>query len=334
MSFDLTRSNLFATTLYSLVLVVVFWGSGSSIVASQTAFVIPTEHYWVSETLAELIASYADVCQILSASLVFVCSLMVARLAIRNVLYLERTYMPSLLFVVISSAVYVAGKSILPLMVSFLLLRATSLFFKSYTIKHLAAGVYLLAGFYFGLAAVIYPPSIYLGLMLFAGLGTFRINNIREWIAASVGFVLAFGLLFYTMWLADYDVTHQFNLLLAEFNEHDNLGLVWRSFTIIDYTFVGVISTLFILAYVVFLRSRPKYKLRGVKAYNYLVFFMLWAVIVMLISPVRTLYLLPVVAVPLSVLIPTYFASRRSTFLSNFLYALLLLSAIAIHFVR
>lgn len=333
MNFDLTRSNLFATTLYSLVLLVVFWGSGSSIAGSVAQIANP-DPYMISSAIEQTITLYPHLFQTLSALLAFVCSMMVARLVVRNVLYLERTYMPSLLFVIISSSFYVAGESFLPLSVAFLLLLALSLIFRSYSVKNLATGIYLTVGFYFGLAALIYPASAYLILMLPVGLATFRISNIKEGVSCLVGLLLPMGLFLYTLWSFGGDVALELERYFGELAWHDNITAIIDHLTILDYTMIGVLVVLVLFSYVIFLTSRKKYKLRGAMSYNYLVCFCIWSIIVMLVSPARTLYLLPIVAVPLSVVIPTYFASRRPTFLSNFLYALLILSAIAIHIIH
>lgn len=335
MSFDLTRSNLFATTFYSLVLLVVFWGAGTGVAAVDGAHqVLNPQSYFVSHYLDGVIERFPSLCRALAALMAFVCSLVVAQLSIRSVLYLERTYMPSLLFVVISSAFYVAGESLLPLIVALLVLMAVRVIFRSYQIKNLATGAYLTAGVYFGMAAMIYPPSAYLALMLFAGLGAFRINDVREWTAALVGLALPLALSFYVYWALGGDFVAQVELYLRQLYWHDNVSVVLNNFTLIDYTLWGVLVVLVVFSYVVFLVSRSKYKLRSRMNYNYLMCLFLWSLAVMLCSPARTLYMMPVVAVPMSVVIPTYFASRRPTFLSNFLYALLIMSAIAIHLVR
>lgn len=334
MNFDLTRSNLFVTTLYSVVLLVVLWGLGASVTDHSVVVLENPNPYWISAQLDLLIAAWPNICKAISALLAFVCSLMVARLAIRNVLYLERTYMPSLLFVVFSSSFYTAGESVLPLVVAVLITLALGLIFRSYMYKGLATGIYLSAGFCFGLSAAIYPPSAYLGFMLFVGLAAFRMNNLREWVSAAVGLCLPLGLFFYALWWGGGEVAGEWRAYVGQLGWHDRLPRAWEQFTLIDYTMVGVTAVLVVFSYITFLRSRSRYKLRGVMTYHYLMAFLLWTVVVALISPVRTMYLLPVASVGLSVVIPTYFASRKATFLSNFLYALLLLSAMAIHLVR
>ena len=334
MNFDLTRSNLFVTTLYSVVLLVVFWGLGSSVSDPSASVFENPDPYWVSAALDRWIVRWPGACRALAAGLAFVCSLMVARLAVRNVLYLERTYMPSLLFVVFSSSFYAAGESLLPLAVALLLTLALGLIFRTYLYKGLATGVFLTAGVYFGLAALIYPPSVYLALMLFVGVAAFRVNNLREWVSAAVGLALPLGLFFYGLWLVEGDAAGEWGRYLGQLGWHDRLSRVWVQFTVIDYTLVGVTLVLVGFSYGTFLLSRSKYKLRGVMAYNYMTAFLFWATAVALVSPVRTFYLLPVVSIGLSVVIPTYFASRPASFLSNFLYALLLLSAMAIHLIR
>lgn len=333
MNFDLTRSNLFATMFYSIVLLVVFWSSGSSL-AEPSVFSMNADQTVVSMYLDRFIVQNPFLSRVMSASLAFVCSIMVARLAIRNVVFLERTYMPSMLFVIIASAFYNSGESLLPLLVSVLLIRAVSEIFKSYMIKDLASGHYLVIGFYFGLSAVLYPPSAYMAIMLYGGLASFRLGSFKEWVSATVGLLLPLSLMLYVVWFVGGDAQRELLAFLGELNWHNDIGRVARHFTLVDYTFVGTITLLVLLSVVVFIRSKKNYKLRSRLAYNYLFAMMLWTMVVMLVSPVRSLYMLPIAAIGASALIPAYFASRKPTFLSNFLYSLLILSAIAIHVIR
>lgn len=333
MNFDLTRSNLFATMFYSIVLLVVFWSSGSSL-AQPSVFSINAEQTVVSTYLDRFIIMNPFLSRIMSAFLAFLGSIMVARLAIRNVVFLERTYMPSMLFVIIASAFYNSGESLLPLLVSVFLIQAVGEIFKSYTIKDLASGSYLVIGFYFGLSAVVYPPSAYMALMLYVGLATFRMGSFKEWVSATVGLLLPMFLVLYVVWFVGGDAQGQIGAFMGELNWHNDIGRVARHFTVVDYTFISTIALLVIFSVVVFVRSKKNYKLRSRLAYNYLFVMLLWVMVVMLVSPVRSLYMLPIAAIGASALIPAYFASRRPTFLSNFLYALLILSAIAIHVIR
>lgn len=332
MNFDLTRSSLFATMFYSIVLLVIFWGTGS-IVAPQTHGQINPDPFMVSAWSDALILKYPTVARILSAAVVFICSVMVARLAVRNVIYMERTYMPSMLFVIISSAFYSSVESLTPLCVAFLMIKALRLIFRSFHIKHLACGVYLIAGLYFGLSAFIYPPSAYIVLMLFTGLGAFRVSKLREWLAAGVGFLLPMAMFCYILWLTGGDVKDQILRFWGELNWHGDVeGFVDR-LKVVDYAFAATLFLMICCSIITFIRSNKNYKLKSRLTYYYLLSFGMWSMVVASISPASSIYMLPILAVPVSVIIPVYFASRKPSFMSNFLFAMLIFSSIALHLI-
>lgn len=332
MNFDLTRSSLLSTVLYTVLLVALFWwgGSISGVVANGNTAMWGER--W--EPLGSLYDSAPIVCRMLSAVVVFICSLLVARISIRNVIFLERTYMPSVIFVLVSSAFYNIEHSLAPLLASWLIMLSMSLTLRSYTLKRLATGVFFVAGVYLGGAALLFPPTAYVGVMLLFGIAMFRIGDLREWVAVVVGALFPLSVYVYVTWLIGGDVMHKLSLYGDALTLSDGTTKQILHLNIVEQTFGITICVLLLLSLARFIKKRESYKLRSALCFGFFTMLLFSSVAIMVISPVRTLYFMPIIAFPIAVLIPTYFASGKPTFLSNFLYAMLLLSAIAIHLLR
>ncbi|MFI3287217.1 MAG: hypothetical protein R3Y61_01925 [Rikenellaceae bacterium] len=335
---DITRSSLFATMLYTVLLITLFlskgsfWGESEPVIsnAAETASLIDWGHL---SSITEFVGSgFAN--RLVVGLLVFILSVMAARTAIKRVIYLERNYMPSVLFVLICTSFNTEELSITSLVSAVLILMASSTIIKSRRYKHIASRPLLTSSFYYGLSALIFPPSIYIAPIMFVGLFMFRQRNLREFIVVVSGFLFPFVLYFIGIWASGEDILSHWQILLNSTIQSDGTisSLLWSGdLRISEYLFIGVCTILFILSNIIFIKTRKFFKKHSQLSFRFFSFFALWSVAAMLFSPCSTITLLPIMAISLSVVIPTYFASSRPTFLTNMLYVILIVSALAIH---
>lgn len=338
MSLDLTRQSLLKTLLYFVLLAVIFWGaelfhpvrSGLVAAGHNTPSGTPMAGVPLGTLIDHWLSFVPGIGILLSSLLVFVNSFFVTRIVIRNVIFLERTYMPAIIYLLVSSGYYNSYMSFRPLLVAFLLLVALEIIFRSYNYKPLASGVYMTVGFIFGLAGAIYAPALLLVVLIPVGLVIFRLFDLREWVAALGGWLLSIFFSAYGVWLAGGDFLGTFENIRTALLTPRALPSV-KLFSSFEWTFIGCIVILFILSMITFFGRSRSYKLKPFKVYIY--FIWMWAVLVLILVflPARSLYLLPILAIPLAVIIPTYFNSRKPNFISNFLYVLLMGCAVVIH---
>lgn len=338
MSLDLTRQSLLKTLFYFVLLAVVFWGaelvhparSGLVAAAHDTAVAAPPAGMPLGSLIDRWLGYAPGVGILLSSVLVFVNSFFVTRIVIRNVIFLERTYMPAIVYLLVSSGYYNSYMSFRPLLVAFLLLVAAEIVFKSYNYKALATGPYLAVGFIVGTAGAVYVPALFLVALLPVGLFLFRLFDVREWIAALGGWLLPLFFSAYGVWLAGgefWSVVRACREALITPSVLPSASLL-SSF---EWTFIGCVAVLFVLSIVTFLGRRRSYKLKPFKAYVFFIWMLVLSVSILVLAPCRSLYQLPILAIPLAVIIPTYFNSRKPTFISNFLYVLMMGCAVVIH---
>ncbi len=338
MSFDLTRQNLFKTFLYFLLLIVIFWGvelfhpehyrqigapyaSGTSSPAAGTPLGVLIDSFLIRIPALGVL---------FSSILVFINSFFVTRIVIRNVIFLERTYMPSIIYLLISSGYYNNYLTFRPLLAAFLLLLACEIIFRSYNYKPLSTGAYMTVGFIFGTAGAIYAPALLLVVLIPVGLTIFRLFDLREWVAAFGGWLIPLFLSAYGVWLAGGDFLSILPACRDALLTPQPLPAI-EYFSSFEWTFIGCVVILFILSLITFFGRSRSYKLKPFKAYIFFIWMLLANLLSLAAMPSRSLYQLPIVAIPLAVIIPTYFNSRKPNFLTNFLYVLMMGCAIVIH---
>lgn len=330
----IVRHSLFKTLSYFLLLAAIFWGVEvigpgrvdlSGVQGGSDTAGLPFGR-WIDGVLGIL----PVLSVILSYLLVFVNSFYTTRVVVRNVIYLERTYMPAIIFLLISSAYYNSLISFRPLLAVFLLIMATEMIFRSYNYKSLAAGAYLIIGFLLGLAGAIYIPALFLVLLLPVALSLFRLFDPREWIAALVGWFMPLFFSAYAVWLNGGEflsVIEDIRVGLLTPGEIPDI----RQVNVFEWVFAGSAVILLLLSIVTFLRRRREYKRKPFKAFSFFIWmFAIWMAVVVCM-PGRSLFQLPILALPLAVIIPTCFSSRKANYIPNALYLIMIVSAIVIN---
>lgn len=338
MSLDLTRQSLLKTLLYFVLLAAIFWGaeffhperSGLVAAAHSEGIAALPKGMPLGKLIDNVLGQVPGVGMLLSSLLVFVNSFFVTRIVIRNVIFLERTYMPAIIYLLVSSGYYNSYMSFRPLLVAFLLLIAAEIIFKSYNYKALATGPYMVVGFIFGLAGAVYAPALLLAALIPVGLVIFRLFDIREWVAALGGWMMPLFFSAYGVWLAGGD----FLGIITECREALMTPLLLPPaalFSSFEWTFIGCLAVLFVLSIVTFFGRSRSYKLKPFKAYIFFIWMLVAAALILAFMPCRSLYQFPILAIPLAVIIPTYFNSRKPNFVTNFLYVLMMGCAVVIH---
>lgn len=332
---DITKQSLSANILYILLLSSIFWGGwlllpelNQQIEAINSGSQASLGHYIDSKFIQNPLLGV-----ILSSILVIVNSLLVLRLCIKNVIFIDRNYMPALVYVIISAGYFNSYLSFRPLIVATLLLMAFNSVFRGYNIKSLISGVYLKIGILFGIAAVVYEPAIFLFPLLIVALMMFRLVDFREWAAAIAGFAMPIFFAAYIGWLMGDGFVSYFVNYLEVVSSPNAMVMDVSKLKITDWAFIIIICTLTVLS--IFKFSRYKQRLSNkVKPYKAYIFFFVAQIILtvmLFVVPCRSMYFLPIAAVPLAVIIPVYFLSSKASFLSNFLYLMFIGTSIAIY---
>ncbi|MFI3298620.1 MAG: hypothetical protein R3Y49_02330 [Rikenellaceae bacterium] len=325
---NLSRSSLFGTVSLSALLVVLLWWYGKeSGVASNTLYaqnIVPQRWAPLDEMFGfgRVAAGFVSL----------LCGFMIVQTASKNMFYFNKNLSSMVLFVLFSSLFLTDSGAVSPMVATALMVFSFGNVLRSYPLNHPAVRRLFHSSFYLGVAVFIYPPFIYFVPMLWVLLSLVRLPEVREWVVLSAVWMLPFGLYFMAEWLLGADVSAEWSLLWDGMTLNDGtiraLGEVeWLG---IAGLFVLLSVAMYVLGVLTFIKYREKFRKRGKAAQSFFAIFTVWALAVMLLSPVRSLYLAPAVAVGLSVTVPIYLGSVRSLWV-NLLYGLLLIVGIAVH---
>lgn len=295
----------------------------------------------VEVAIRSFLEYYPSLGALISMVVVFINSLFITRLSIRNAFFLERSYMPALVYLLVSSGYYSSWEASLPLMAAFMILMGLSIIFKTYNHKKVCSGQLLMTGFYFGLAYLFYLPSFILCLLLIPlTLSFLRLFDLREWLAAFFGFMLPLFFSCHITWLFAgnfnscistlYDGLYVQQLHITTYEYWHNMPHSFSHVTPLEWTFIGAISVVTIMSLIRTLKLHAIQKAKPLKVYKMMVCFIVLVGVVMIVYPNWALSAMPIMAIPLAVIVPNYYNGLRPTFFSNFLYALILGSAISI----
>ncbi len=332
---DHSSRNLLKTLLYFVLLTAVFWGpeffapSREGVAGIPHPAAAPLSGTPLEAAIDRVFAGMPLLGLLVTSVLVFFNAFFVSRVVLRNVAYLERTYTPAIVYLLISSGYYNSYMSFRPLLVALLVLMGCELLFKSYH-RTLASGNALGMGFLFGLAAAIYAPAILLAVLLPIGWVIFRMTNPREWAAGMVGWALPLFFTAYAAWLAGGEFMAPIRAMLAELGQGAGFPS-WRLLSGFEWMFIGCLSGLLLLSFYGFLRSGGRHKLQQVKVYLFFVWMLLAVAGILLFAPCRSLYQLPILAIPLAVIIPSSFSKGGARRLATALYLVMIGCAVAIH---
>lgn len=328
MSLDLTRQSFLTNTLYIIVLGIMFWGSGliTPDFSAQPAAGTP-----LAELIDRAFKAIPILGIILSFGLVFINSIVVTRICVKNAFFIERSYMPALIYVIVCSVNFNSFMAFRPLLVSTLILVATSITLGSYKQKVLATGTYLNIGFYLGLAATIWPPALMIAPLLPISLILMRLFSLREWIAAGFGYSLPLLLAAYTDWLMGGDIAVYITNFTTAISTPSNNMPSLSEISIIEWGLISTLGILVILSILKFFTRRKASHIKINQSYLYFVWMLIITLMIITLAPCRSMSMLPILATSLSVLIPTYFNAAKPSLIMNILYALLIFESIAIH---
>lgn len=351
MSYDFTRQSIFTNLLYFLVLLGVLWGGAFFVpytvggdvaqtlggVSAQLDYSTLPVEAWIRGFLVR----YPQGAAVVSMILVFVNSLFITRLSIRNAFFLERSYMPALIYLLVSSGYYSSWDTLMPLLAALMMLMGMSVLLRTYNLKGVCAGRLMMAGFYFGMAYLFYLPAMLVGLLLIPlALNLFRMFDIREWVATAAGFVLPLFFTCHIMWLVNGDFigplvslydglyVEQMPFVSAQYwsNMPQRVALVMP----LEWTFIAALLVVTVMSMIRTLKNKMLQKTKPLKVYAMMVYMLIVVGGVMAVYPGLALSCLPILAIPMAVIVPTYYNGLRPTFFSNFLYVMILGTAVVI----
>jgi len=289
---------------------------------------IDTSGFLLYDGYFELTANYPILGGITAVFLVLLEAILLVNFFNKNEFTEKNTALPGLVYVILAAG-FIAVKGLSPLLFANLfILLALRRIMQAYG-EHVAYGAAFEVGLLLGIAALFYPPVVFLLVFIWIALGILRTFNWREWMLPLVGFTVP--CMFAVAWLLHYPDPLIMNRLFlwepdsAFFFVSENIAVEWSAIVIL--ALLSLVSIYHIAQGI--LHSA----MRGKKSKQTLVVFSLFMLGIYIFSLSRDgdNFRLLNLALPLSLLFSLYFARSKRTFLANLLlYALLGVCALEI----
>ncbi len=302
MGLDLTRPGLFRSVFYFLLLYALFRWRAYAAAAEEVML-------WREAALFGL--------SLLNA-------FYVTRILSQNLIYLERTYVPALIYALAAVGYTTTELTLTTSAVAFLLILALDSMVRSYK-KESDPGHFLNASIALGAAPLLYAPAVVFVWLLPVGLILFKQGG-RSVATAILGYLLPVFFLSYIRWGMGGDFSDTVRHVFAQLSPSVSGAGIWETMRVWDKVLAGIFLFLAFIGGVEFSRRRSGVRRRAVRGYVLFVWVaVLCAVLVAL--PGRGLELLPVAAVPLAAIIPACF-NRRAGWWPNLLYTVMMMSVV------
>lgn len=256
-------------------------------------------------------------------ALAFTNGFYIARIVSRNMIYIDRTYMPALIYLMVSLGYYWSPVSTVTLLVSFLLIFALENIIHSYR-QQGRIGFFFNASIAVGIASVIYAPAVVFFAMVIACLVYMR-RMWRDWVVAFGGFLIPIFLYSYVHWGMGDDFLYIpqsiYGILTTTIFVPAAMAEAAGPW---EYIMAGAVIAALVLSLVTSFRRRGKMRKRSSVAYNIFIYMLVFTLL-MFALPCRSLVMMPIAAIPLAAVIPGYF-NHKTGIVPNLLYLLLMLS--------
>lgn len=261
--------------------------------------------------------------RIIGFALIISIALLIIRLNIRYNFFSERSYLPSIIFIMLVVGVANVHDyySILP--ASLLFVFSLDKLLQTYKSDSLSYKIFD-AGFILGLSALFYFNMVFFIVFIWMALLILRPFYWREWIFSILGLAIPF---FITV-----SIYYLFNIKVPDFNVETTSSLVQAftdtKFSSLQYLFLGSIFLLVIVASQFLLRTIGTKKIFTRKTFN--LFFTLFISSLFLFFLFRSVSseIIGITAIPLTIVISNYFLQARSSIWMDVFFYIFLISFI------
>jgi hypothetical protein len=292
----------------------------------------PDTVFFFDKTQMPLFKFFADIFDIQSITakaitfvLVITQGLLLVRLNTRFIFINNRTYLPALFFIMITSAIPDLQKLNPVIFSGFFLLLALEKIFESYGNSKLGYD-YFVAAFYLSIGSLFYPFLAFFMLTIWICLGIFRPFNWREWLFTFIGFSLPIFFIFsYYYLLKDQPLR-----IITDIKAIFTYPYVSPEYSLPVILFLCFVLLLIILASQYILRTYQSKKIFPRKAFTVFLWLFINTIVIFLLINKASIELIYIAAIPVSYLLAHYFALIKSVFWGNIFVSVLLLLLLAI----
>lgn len=261
--------------------------------------------------------------KILAFLMVIAIAFLMVRLNTRYIIINNRTYLPAIIYVIVTSGIPVVQKLNPALVSAFIILLIVEIILDSYRFESLFYGFFT-AAFLLGVGTLIYPFLAYFMIFLWAGIILLRKFNWREWVFTFLGFILPLIFAFSYYYLF-------FDRPLDLFEQYEKFyqkSFDFHGYNFSIYLFFGVLTFILLFASQFLMQAYSARKILSRRAFSTFFWLFLNTVAVYALINQASVELIYILAIPISFLLSNYWAIMKSVFWGNIFLMLLLASVV------
>lgn len=234
-------------------------------------------------------------------------ALLISRLNTKFIFIQDRTFLPSIIYVIIvfsTTHINVAH----PLLIALLLfLFAFERMLSSYKNDNLTYNSFD-ASLILGIASLFYFQAIFLLLFVWVALAVLRPFYWREWALTIIGAALPYFFYFGIIYLKGMDLESFYKAIEACF-----INQQVTVFQIMEYVFLAILFIILVFSSQYIMKTMGSFKILARKSFNLFLILFLFSILIYLVLDSVSFEIIIIAALPLSMVISNYFiVSRKS----------------------
>lgn len=265
--------------------------------------------------------------RIVAFTAMLITALYLLHLNSKHIIIKQRTYLPALFFVLLSSCFLPLQRINPAVFSSFLILLTIDHILTIYHKENVLDNIFK-AGFYVSIASLFYAPSIIYIVAVLLAILTLRAFNLRELFASLFGFFTPWFFFFFYHYFINSDLTITFRVL--DFNLFT--GINHNSNSPLFYIFYGYCLILFLITGVFLLNSLSTQKISIRKYYGVFFWFNLISAAIIILIPSCSIEIVYIVSVPIVFQFTHYFTMAKRVFWAELFFGFALFVAFLMQF--
>ena len=232
----------------------------------------------------------------------------------------KRSYLPALIFILLSSSINEIKYFQPVIMANFFIIFSLIQIFDTYKIEKVFSNFFN-SGFLISVASLFYFNSIYFIVIVWIGLLIIRDFNFREWIITFIGIITPYFIAF-----AIYFVFDDINIFLINIQKNlafEKTMIQYNQYDIAFFSYVVLITVISIF-YLITIFNTQKISTRHY--YLTFIFFICLIIVLFVLSPSASAELIYTISIPLTFILSNYLLNSTSLLFTEIIFTLLVAS--------
>jgi hypothetical protein len=310
--------------LSSVILIGALLWLKSFVSASQVPVQFETNQMPLYALLHKVVGNNMLISKLIGFAIMLFVSLYLIQFNSQHILIKNRTYLPALIYILLTSSFNVIHGINPASFAGFFLVVTLHHLFTSYD-KRMPYHNLFMAGFFVALASLFYLPSTIFLVLVFIAIMVTRPLNLRDWIVTVTGFSTPWFFVFMYHYIFNSNI-FAINTLIYE--TWDSLVQIHPK-GIVPIILLAINSILLLISLFNVFRFLPTQKINIRKFHGILLWFMFFTGVIIAYPPTRSIEMVYIAAIPLSFFFSHFLSFTRNRFWPEFfLISLIILSAI------